>query len=113
MSYQKGLIARRRAIFFCAITLACFVLGIMSMVSCGHTPEATDIDANIDSVNKIDRIYNQSQTLNSDCGLLREENRWLRSELIRLNQELVDANEAIYTLNRKLDAIFNPELAGE
>ncbi|GAB4339318.1 MAG: hypothetical protein Kow0099_14240 [Candidatus Abyssubacteria bacterium] len=41
--------------------------------------------------------------------LLKEENDWLRAEVIRLNQALSDANQNIYSLNRKLDAIFKPE----
>jgi hypothetical protein len=85
----------------------------MFIVSCGHTPETstadTNIEANVDAI----EIEGQPQITNSDYDLLKEENGWLRSELIRLNQELADANEAIYTLNRKLDAIFNPEVAGE
>jgi hypothetical protein len=39
---------------------------------------------------------------------LKEENDWLRVQLIQLQHELVIANQNIYSLNRKLDAIFKP-----
>lgn len=42
-------------------------------------------------------------------AFLREENNWLRSKVTRLNEALVEANQTIYSLNRKLDAIFKPE----
>lgn len=41
--------------------------------------------------------------------LLREENDWLRDEVIRLNQSLYEANRDIYSLKRKLDAIFKTD----
>lgn len=45
--------------------------------------------------------------------LLKEENDWLRAEVIRLNQALYEASQNIYSLNRKLDAIFKPENSGK
>jgi hypothetical protein len=38
--------------------------------------------------------------------VLKEENDWLRVQVIQLQQELITANQNIYSLNRKLDAIF-------
>ncbi|RJP19158.1 MAG: hypothetical protein C4520_13285 [Candidatus Abyssobacteria bacterium SURF_5] len=46
-----------------------------------------------------ERINNQA---------LKEENDWLRVQVIHLQQELITANQNIYSLNRKLDAIFKP-----
>jgi len=37
---------------------------------------------------------------------LKEENDWLRVQVIQLQQALIDASQNIYSLNRKLDAIF-------
>ena len=45
--------------------------------------------------------------------LLKEENDWLRSEVIRLHQELAEATQTIYSLNTKLDAIFKPNNTAE
>lgn len=44
--------------------------------------------------------------------VLSEENGRLRSEALRLNTELAEANLKIYSLNQKLEAIFKPEAGG-
>jgi regulator of replication initiation timing len=46
-------------------------------------------------------------------AFLSEENSRLRLEVIRLNEALAEAGQTIYSLNRKLDAIFKPEAEGE
>ena len=101
-------IARRRAIFFCALVVACLVGGGFFSVSCGHTPQRTDEYS--PDLNSLEEQLRRAQAENN---WLKEENERLRGEIVRLNQELAAANEAIYTLNRKLDAIFNPDLTGE
>jgi hypothetical protein len=40
--------------------------------------------------------------------LLKEENNWLRVQVLELQEALITANQNIYSLNRKLDAIFKP-----
>ncbi len=45
--------------------------------------------------------------------MLKQENDWLRLEVIKLQRSLLDANQTIYSLNRKLDAIFKPNSLGE
>ncbi len=108
MSRRKRLIARRRAIFFWAFAVGCLVLAAVSSASCTHTPE----QANTPSVNAYS-LEEQLHKAQAENNWLKEENERLRSEIVRLNQELASATEAIYTLNRKLDAIFNPDITGE
>lgn len=47
--------------------------------------------------------------LQAENESLKKENGTLRLEVIRLNNDLVEANAEIYSLNRKLNAIFKPE----
>lgn len=105
---ERNRIARTGAIFFCAFVVACVVAGVFFSVSCGHTPDRTE--APVPDVNPLEEHLQKARAENS---WLKEENERLCGEIVRLNQELTAANEAIYTLNRKLDAIFNPDLTGE
>ena len=52
------------------------------------------------------------EEIRAENELLEKDNGWLRSEIIRLNQALAEAALEVYSLNKKLDAIFKPE-AGE
>lgn len=108
MSHGKRLIARRRAIFFCALVLGCLVVAVFFSISCGHTPEQANTPSH--DANSLEEQLQKAQMENN---WLKEENERLRGEIVRLNQELASASEAIYTLNRKLDAIFNPDITGE
>ena len=59
------------------------------------------------SLDDVEFELERAQTENT---LLREENNWLRTEVNRLQLSLADANQTIYSLTRKLDAIFNPDV---
>jgi peptidoglycan hydrolase CwlO-like protein len=61
----------------------------------------------------LDELESELERAQTENTLLREENNWLRTEVNRLQQSLADANEAIYSLTRKLDAIFKPNSPGQ
>jgi hypothetical protein len=86
--------------------------GAVFSVSCSRTSNASK-SANTSPIVEEDTVVKQLQDARAENNILREENERLCSEIVRLNQELADASEAIYTLNRKLDAIFNPDVIGE
>lgn len=60
-----------------------------------------------------DSLEAELERVRAGNAFLSEENSRLRSEVIRLNEALVEAGQTIYSLNRKLDAIFKPEAEGE
>ena len=136
--HLKKSIARVWAKFFCAAMPFLVLLGTIFIVSCGHpskgpeeemlfTVRETAGDPSVkpvseskgtilapdNSVQDVDFLKTALEQTQSENALLKEENNRLRSEVIRLNQALADANQAIYTLNRKLDAIFKPDVAKE
>lgn len=133
--YQKGPIARGRAIFFYIITLAVGVLTLVSSVSCSHTSSGSGKEATLSSrapssepaetienspspeIEYPKKKYQISGTehrrLEAENFMLKRENERLSSKLASLNAELAEANRTIYSLNRKLDAIFKPDIAGE
>jgi len=114
MAHQVSLIARRRAIFFCTVALAFLIFGVMFSISCSHTPSNSTVNSTeVESTVDMETIVVQSEQVHSENDSLKEENDRLRAEIVRLNLELAAAHEAIYTLNRKLDAIFNPDVKGE
>ncbi|MBI4831900.1 MAG: hypothetical protein HY801_10180 [Candidatus Lindowbacteria bacterium] len=57
---------------------------------------------------RIEEVTVELEKAQAENTSLREENDWLRSEIARLEGALVDANQTIYLLERKLDAIFKP-----
>jgi len=129
-SERKGPIARKGAIFFCAAALTAVVCGLVLSVSCGHTsvtaekegiaagphtatetrPRAVSERGVSHSIEELEMELERAQFGNV---LLKEENDWLRSEVIRLHQELAEATQTIYSLNTKLDAIFKPNNTAE
>ena len=120
MARRVLLIARKRAIFFYTLALAFLVFGGLFFISCTHTPSnhgpnSTVAESTVpeSTLEDMETIVEQTDQVHSENDVLREENARLRAEIVRLNLELASAHEAIYTLNRKLDAIFNPEVKGE
>ena len=134
---QEGMTARNRALFFCVVALAIGLLGSFFALSCGTTaaspkreiiseipevstePRIEHIElepaANPETIQtKPEKVDRQDYSPASEAALerMREENGRLHLEMIRLNKDLIEANSEIYSLNRKLDAIFKPEPGG-
>ncbi|MBI5117672.1 hypothetical protein HZA56_14435 [Candidatus Poribacteria bacterium] len=136
---RQGLPARRWAIFFCLVTLVCGVGGLLVTVSCTHTSARTNeeiavggvesdtgsaseplVDSESSSAQKkkvvrqrVEDVAAELDKARSENATLQEENDRLRSEIARLEGELADANQAIYSLEKKLDAIFWPNNLSE
>jgi hypothetical protein len=133
---RHGLIALRRVIFFCLLWLSVGVAG-WGLLSCSRTSAGAGQDAAAQgaalvgeppSGNESSQVVSENPSSafrrHSRRNLeeveaelerervtkqeLKEENDWLRVQLIQLQHELVIANQNIYSLNRKLDAIFKP-----
>ena len=134
---QEAMTARNRALFFCVLSLTVGLLGSLFALSCGTvaTSPKKEIISEVPEVSTEPRIEHielepasnpetnqpEPEKFNEqDCGpvteaaleKVREENDRLRLEVIRLNADLAWANSEIYSLNRKLDAIFKPEPGG-
>ncbi len=111
-------------------------LGGWILISCSHTsdrmdvqsppvvvsPSAGDDEAAVQTVSSadspsvpkkhtrrdIENLEEELERKDLENQSLKEENDWLRVQVIQLQQALIDANQSIYSLNRKLDAIFKP-----
>ena len=133
-SEPKGPTARKGAIFFCAAALTAGLCGLLFGVSCSHI--SSDAEKDVIASNPQTALESETKPSAAPAGspsqgkgderksieelemeleraqfgnvLLKEENDWLRSEVIKLPQELAEATQTIYSLNRKLDAIFKP-----
>ena len=138
-SLRRGWIARRWASFFYVPTLAFGPFAIAFFISCSGisrgaeketlstaTVASTDPDAEPDPRSEVATPSRKDEgrrsikstgaeleRVRSENDLLKEENSRLSSEVVRLNQALADANQEIYSLSRKLDAIFKPDTQGE
>lgn len=127
---RNGLFDPKRVIFFCLLWLS---LGFIAMaaLSCGHTRDrAGEPDANSTSVESpapekslqvvsedpvpakrrvrrnVEEVEAELEQEREEKNTLKEENDWLRVQVIQLQEDLITANQNIYALNRKLDAIF-------
>ena len=136
-SERKGPIARKGAIFFCVAALTFALCGLLFGVACSHTsantekeviatgsatdtevtpsesPKETPVQREPDKKPSIEALKTELDHAQFENMLLKEENDWLRSEVIGLHQELAEATQTIYSLNRKLDAIFKPNNTAE
>jgi len=136
---QKGPIARSRAIFFFMTALAVGGFAIISAASCSHTSSGSGREATLSAggstseqvpapvkviedspspeIEHPKRRIEPSRTeygrIEAENYMLKKENERLSSEVVRLNAMLAEANRTIYSLNRKLDAIFKPDITGE
>ena len=125
--------ARRGALFFCLTLVFAAILGLAS-VSCSRAdiradePDASAAEnaAPLDggaiqvvsesspsprkhySRRNLEEMESELDWERNQNRILKEENDWLRVRVMQLQQELVTANQNIYSLNRKLDAIFKP-----
>ncbi len=92
--------------------------------SCPQTAEAASgqTGATVSSENSLvakkrrrppEEVDAELDRLQQENSLLREENAGLRAQVLKLQASLADANQNIYALNRKLDAIFKPDETGE
>lgn len=124
--------ARGGALFFCLVAL---IVGLMGLISCSHTSSqtrdtnaaATDsvgspadesaaVAAPEDSASaprghsrrELEELQGALEWERGENQRLKEENDWLRVQVIQLQEALTNANQNIYSLNRKLDAIFKP-----
>jgi hypothetical protein len=133
---RHGLIALRRVIFFCLLWLSAgfagWVLLSCSRTSAGangqdaqgtalvgeKTPSGNESLQNVSenpssgfrrhSRRNLEEVEAELERERVTKQELKEENDWLRVQLIQLQHELVIANQNIYSLSRKLDAIFKP-----
>jgi len=121
MARQVLLIAPWRAIFFWVVGVALLSATMLS-VSCSRTSARSGVDSGANPTDAVSTVDVEPVGIEpavppepsyTENDILKEENRRLRAEIVRLNLELAAAHEAIYTLNRKLDAIFNPAVKGE
>lgn len=137
-SRQKGLTAQNWALFFYVTALFAVICGSSFAVSCGTTSVNSETETASESPRisneppigpdsnpetAIDQPNSQPEAKAQNAGTLEAEleivraqnsrlemeNVGLRTEAIRLNEALADANQTIYSLNKKLDAIFKPE----
>ena len=137
--YQKGPIARGWAIFFYTTTLAVGVFAIISAASCSHTSLGSGREATLSAgestseqapapvkiienspppeikhpKKRIETSRTEYRRIEAEDFMLQKENERLSSEVASLNVMLAEANRTIYSLNRKLDAIFKPDITGE
>ena len=135
---KEGLAARRVVIFF-SIWLSVALLGLMSLESCSHAnvrqakegclPNAESASAQVSdgvtssegssfpgkkrSKRPPEEIEAELDRMQQENSMLKEENEGLRAEILKLQVMLAGANQSIYALNRKLDAIFKPDEIGE
>jgi hypothetical protein len=138
-SFARGPIGRNWPLFFCVTTMVFGLSVIAFSVSCSHTStgpekevvatvqqpssepsvepdagsEATLVSGTTHTNRNIEDMEAELELVRAENKPLKEEIDGLRSEVIMLHQALADANQTIYSLNRKLDAIFKPEIAGE
>ena len=68
-------------------------------------PDSAKIDAG-DCAEVVEAKLEEARAENE---ALEKEYSWLQSEVIRLNRALAEAALEVYSLNKKLDAIFKPE----
>jgi hypothetical protein len=125
----------KRAIFFCLLWLSVGVAG-WGLLSCSRTSAGAGQDAaqgaalvgeppsgnessqvvpenpssgfRRHSRRNLEEVETELERERVEKQELKEENDWLRVQVIQLQHELVIANQNIYSLNRKLDAIFKP-----
>ncbi len=118
---QSGLTARKRASFFYMFVVAFGFIAILFTASCARNAATSEQQA-LSAMREvsaepgvgqegsaIESLRPEIERAESENDLLKAQNNWFRSEVIRLNEALADANRTIYSLNRKLDAIFKPE----
>ncbi len=140
-SRQEGMTARRWALFFCVSALVVGAVGSLSVVSCATAPANSEKEAissspassadpiveyvehypapisepdrpkpaGVDERERADEL-GEART---ETEALEHENGWLRLEVVRLNKALAEAALEVYSLNKKLDAIFKPQPGGE
>lgn len=138
-SRQKRLTVRKRALFFCIFALIFGFCGSLFAVSCGTTATSAERETISDSpaVSAGSRIESdhtsntapnrpesqqeiddinatvELEWMRTENSILKAENSRLRSEAVRLNEALAEAGRTIYSLNKKLEAIFKPETGGD
>lgn len=121
--------ARRWALFFCVSALVVGAVGSLSAVSCATAPANSEKEAissspapSANPISEPDRpksagvdereYANELGEVRKEIEALEHENGRLRSEVVRLNKTLVEAVLEVYSLNKKLDAIFKPQPGG-
>lgn len=115
--------ARRWALFFYRAMSGVGLFFLVATVSCsGVTPGPEKSAASTSNMGEareapisgtdqeMEQLETELERARLENDFLREENGLLRAEIVRLNWTLAEANEKIYSLNRKLDAIFKPEI---
>lgn len=130
---RQGLLTPKKVIFFSLLWLSIGLAGL-AFSACSHTPvrsaasDATTATADPPAPRDSFQVVSDEESAQSatkrrsrrdteeveaeleqeryEKQVLKEENDWLRVQVIQLQQELITANQNIYSLNRKLDAIF-------
>ena len=130
---RQGLLTPKKVIFFSLLWLSIGLVGL-AFSACSHAPvrsaESDAVTATVDppapedsfqvvsdketalpaskrrSRRDIGKVEAELEQERYEKQVLKEENDWLRVQVIQLQQELITANQNIYSLNRKLDAIF-------
>ncbi len=135
---KEGLTARKRARFF-PMWVCVALLGLIFLDSCSHanvrqaeegcfpngepasaqaaggtlSAESTSFAGKKRGRRPPEEMEAELDRMEQENSQLKEENEGLRAEILKLQASLADANQNIYALNRKLDAIFKPDETGE
>jgi peptidoglycan hydrolase CwlO-like protein len=131
--------AQRRVLFSCFLWFSTAFLGLIAFGACSHanvrqaagncpqtaeagpgqtsratvSAESSPLAGKKRSRRAPEEIEAELDRVQQENSALKKENAGLQAQIVKLQASLADANENIYALNRKLNAIFKPNERGE